>query len=121
MLDHRLAGIEASMEAAIADPARLAAVERTGLLDSPPEESFDRLTRLAAKLTGAPATFVTLVARDRDFYKSQCGFGEPLATSRELGGRTFCRWSSTTPPRRLSMRRCPRCAVWACARTSAFP
>ena len=29
---------------------RLAALGRTGLLDSPPEEPFDRLTRLAARI-----------------------------------------------------------------------
>ena len=69
---------------------RLEAVLRTGLLDTPPEESFDRLTRLAAKLIGVPATFISLVDQSRDFYKSCFGFGEPLATTRQLEGRTFC-------------------------------
>ena len=72
------------------DPKRLAAVRDSGLLDSPPEESFDRLTRLAAKLTGAPVTFVSLVDAGRDFYKSAIGLGEPLSTTRQLSGRTFC-------------------------------
>lgn len=62
----------------------------TGLLDTPPEESFDRLTKLAAKLTGVPSTFISLVDEGRDFYKSCFGFGEPLATTRQLEGRTFC-------------------------------
>ncbi|HSP45009.1 MAG TPA: GAF domain-containing sensor histidine kinase [Chthoniobacterales bacterium] len=62
----------------------------TGLLDTPPEESFDRLTKLAAKLTGVPSTFISLVDESRDFYKSCFGFGEPLATTRQLEGRTFC-------------------------------
>ena len=75
---------------AVSSPERLEAVEATGLLDSPREESFDRLTRLAAKLTGAPVTFVSLVADGRDFYKSSFGFPEPLATRRELTGTTFC-------------------------------
>ena len=60
------------------------------MLDTPPEESFDRLTRLAAKLIGVPATFISLVDQSRDFYKSCFGFGEPLATTRQLEGRTFC-------------------------------
>jgi signal transduction histidine kinase len=74
----------------VEDKRRLEAVAQTGLLDTPPEESFDRLTRLAAKLIGVPATFISLVDQNRDFYKSCFGFGEPLATTRQLEGRTFC-------------------------------
>jgi signal transduction histidine kinase len=77
-------------QSAVEDKQRLGAILRTGLLDTPPEESFDRLTKLAAKLTGVPATFISLVDQNRDFYKSCFGFGEPLATSRQLEGRTFC-------------------------------
>jgi signal transduction histidine kinase len=77
-------------QSAIADRERLEAVLQTSLLDTPPEESFDRLTRLAAKLIGVPATFISLVDQTRDFYKSCFGFGEPLSTTRQLEGRTFC-------------------------------
>ncbi|MEY2481552.1 MAG: hypothetical protein QOK24_80 [Verrucomicrobiota bacterium] len=77
-------------QAAIADRQRLEAVLQTGLLDTLPEESFDRLTRLAAKLIGVPSTFISLVDQTRDFYKSCFGFGEPLASERQLEGRTFC-------------------------------
>ena len=80
----------AAMQAALEAHARLAAVERSSLLDTPPEEAFDGLTRLAAKLLDVPASFVAIVDRSRDFYKSQVGFPEPLASSRELEGRTFC-------------------------------
>ena len=72
------------------DCERVEAVLRTRLLDTPREESFDRLTRLAAKLIDAPATFISLVDEQRDFYKSCFGFGEPLASARQLEGRTFC-------------------------------
>lgn len=74
----------------VIDPARIDAVASTDLLDTPPEEGFDRMTRLAARLLGAPATFISLVDRDRDFYKSQFGFPEPLSSVRQLEGRTFC-------------------------------
>ena len=74
----------------VEDGARVAAVRRTGLLDTPPDEAFDVLTRAAVELTGAPIAFVALVDRDRDFYKSHAGFGEPLASTRQLRGRTFC-------------------------------
>jgi len=84
---------EAQIQAALSDHQRLAAVRDIGLLDTPTEESFDRLTRLAAKLTGAPVTFVSLVDADRDFYKSAYGMGEPLRSTRELTGRTFCHYA----------------------------
>jgi len=77
----------------VADPDRLEAVRETGLLDSEIEEEFDRLTRLASTLLGAPATFFSLVDEDRDFYKSCFGFAEPLASERELPGVTFCHYS----------------------------
>ncbi len=76
--------------AGVTDPRRVAAVHATGLLDTDVEETFDRLTRLAVRLVGVPAAFVSLVDANRDFYKSACGFGEPLATARELTGPTFC-------------------------------
>ena len=82
-----------SIEAARLSAQRLAAVERTGLLDAPPTAALDRLTRLAASLIDVPATFISLVADKRDFYVSQCGLPEPLATGRELGGETFCHYA----------------------------
>ncbi len=87
---------EGEVDLIIADPKRLEAVRGAALLDTPPEESFDRLTRLAAKLIDAPATFVSLVDHGRDFYKSTFGFGEPLATARQLEGRTFCHYAITS-------------------------
>ncbi len=78
---------------ALSDPERLAALRRTALLDTPPEEPFDRLTRVAARVLGAPATFLALVDEDRDFYKSCHGFPEPLASARELAGPTFCHYT----------------------------
>lgn len=75
------------------DPARIAAVRATGLLDTEVEEVFDRLTRLAVRLLGVPASFISLVDADRDFYKSASGFGEPLASVRELTGPTFCHFT----------------------------
>lgn len=80
-------------QAALGDPERLAALRETGLLDSEIEEEFDRLTRLAAKLLSAPATFFSLVDADRDFYKSCFGFPEPLASERQMEGTTFCHYA----------------------------
>jgi signal transduction histidine kinase len=77
----------------IENPQRLNAVRGTGLLDSGTEEDFDRLTRLAARLINAPVTFLSLVDENRDFYKSCYGFPEPLASTRELTGTTFCHYA----------------------------
>ncbi len=79
------------------DPERLAALRESGLLDSAPEESLDVLTRLAARLVRVPASFISLVDEHRDFYKSCVGFGEPLATVRELEGTTFCHYAIASP------------------------
>ncbi|HUR94649.1 MAG TPA: PAS domain S-box protein [Gemmatimonadales bacterium] len=66
--------------------------QTANLLDSPPEESFDRLTRLAARLLGAPVALVTLAADDRVFFKSAVGLGEPWAGRRGTPlSYSFCR------------------------------
>ncbi|HZN54578.1 MAG TPA: sigma 54-interacting transcriptional regulator [Candidatus Polarisedimenticolaceae bacterium] len=70
-------------EEVLQDEARLDALRRTSLLDSPPEEAFDRLTRMATTVLRVPVAVVSLVDRDRQFYKSHCGLGEPLATWRQ--------------------------------------
>ena len=83
----------AAARQAVESPARLGALRATGLLDSEVEEVFDRLTRLAVRLVRIPAAFISLVDEHRDFYKSACGFGEPLASARELSGPTFCHYA----------------------------
>lgn len=52
---------------------RLASLASTELLDSPSEESFDRITRLAQQLFGVSTATVSLVADDRQFLKSLAG------------------------------------------------
>ncbi len=71
---------------------RLAAVRRTALLDTPPEEAFDRLTRLASRLLGTPVALISLVDEDRQFFKSATGLPEPLAIARATPlTYSFCR------------------------------
>jgi EAL domain-containing protein (putative c-di-GMP-specific phosphodiesterase class I) len=81
------------VDAAVANPVRLRAVRRLKLLDTAPEPTFDRLVKLAAKHTRAPVAFLSLVDDSRDFYKAAFGFGEPLASRRQLEGRTFCHYA----------------------------
>jgi len=76
----------------IANEARLEALRRTSLLDSPPEEAFDRLTRLATAVLHVPVALVSLVDSDRQFFKSQCGLSEPLASLRQTPlTNSFCK------------------------------
>ena len=67
------------------------ALDATQLLDTPPELAFDRLTALAAKVLKAPVALVSLVDRNRQFFKSQCGLAEPWASLRETPlSHSFC-------------------------------
>jgi GAF domain-containing protein len=76
---------------ALAEPGRLAALHDAALLDSPPEESFDRLARLAAKVVDAPVALVSALDRDRQFFKSCLGLPEPWATRRQTPlSHSFC-------------------------------
>ena len=52
---------------------RLAALERSGLLDTPPEEAFDRLTWLAAKTLEAPISLMAMLTPTRQWFKSRLG------------------------------------------------
>lgn len=87
------APVRAPVPAAVFDPARLAAVRRTGLLDTGPEEPFDRLTRLAASLLGAPYAFVTIVDETRSFWKSRAGVDTADPALRQNGvEESFCQY-----------------------------
>ncbi|MGG7604767.1 putative bifunctional diguanylate cyclase/phosphodiesterase [Massilia sp. BKSP1R2A-1] len=65
---------------------RLAALHATRLLGSAPEESFDRITRTAARLFDVPIALISLVDRDRQWFKSRVGL-DACETSREI---SFC-------------------------------
>jgi PAS domain S-box-containing protein len=56
---------------------RLAALYRYGVLDTPPEASFDPITRLAARLLNVPTALISLVDESRAWIKSSVGFDVP--------------------------------------------
>ena len=66
---------------------RIAALGRTGLLDTPAEEPFDRLTRLATRLLKTPVALVSLVDRNRQFFKSSVGLPEPWRSRHRRNAR----------------------------------
>ncbi|MGY6586759.1 MAG: ATP-binding protein [Wenzhouxiangella sp.] len=55
------------------EKARLSALQMSGLLDSEPEERFDRITRLAALVFDVPIALVSLVDEHRQWFKSRHG------------------------------------------------
>jgi len=57
------------------EDARLAVLDSFGILDTPPERSFDDVVRLVGQLLDAPIAAVNLIARDRQWFKSEIGFG----------------------------------------------
>jgi two-component sensor histidine kinase len=81
------------MAQVVTDEIRLQALERTGLLDTPPEEAFDRITRLARNLLAAPIALVSLVDRERQFFKSQQGLPSAVAAARQTPlSHSFCKF-----------------------------
>lgn len=68
------------------DESRVRSLCALGILDTPPDERFDRLTRLAAALFAVPIALVSLVDRDRQWFKSSVGLDVP-STPRDVA---FC-------------------------------
>jgi PAS domain S-box-containing protein len=68
------------------EAARLAALHRYAVLDTDPEEEFDRLARLAATLTGTPIALVSLIDSSRQWFKARHGL-EAAETPRDIA---FC-------------------------------
>lgn len=55
------------------EPGRLDALHRLNLLDTPPSESFDRITRMASQIFDLPIAAVSLTDSDRQWFKSRVG------------------------------------------------
>ena len=65
---------------------RLEVLAATGLLDSPPERAFDVLVELASRLTGCKYAAVSLIDRDRQWFKAVHG----LTVRETPRGQAFC-------------------------------
>ena len=80
-----------SVTKALSDPGRLAALVDSGLLDSPMEERFDSLARVASRVLNAPVALISLVDKDRQFFKSCIGLPEPWSSDRATPlSHSFC-------------------------------
>lgn len=65
---------------------RLVLLEALKVLDSPPVEELDRVTRLAGQLFAVPISVISLIDRYRQWFKSRIGLDVP-ETTREI---SFC-------------------------------
>lgn len=68
------------------EPTRVDTLRALNILDTAPEERFDRLTRLARRLFGVPIALVSLIDANRQWFKSRQGL-DVEETPRDL---SFC-------------------------------
>jgi sigma-B regulation protein RsbU (phosphoserine phosphatase) len=65
---------------------RLADLRALKLLDTPPEERFDRIVQLATHLFEVPIAYIALIDSDRQWFKATCGL-QMTQTDRSI---SFC-------------------------------
>lgn len=74
----------------IDEAARLAVLNSYEAFETPPEERFDRITRLLARTMRVPTALVSLVGRDRQWLKSCVGLPGVQETGRDVA---FCAYT----------------------------
>lgn len=86
------------MQARLFDPDRLHAVMETRLLDTPADVVLDHLADVAARLTGLPLAFLTLVDDRRSYWKAAVGTGISAddTESRHTLQEFFCQYVIAT-------------------------
>jgi diguanylate cyclase (GGDEF)-like protein/PAS domain S-box-containing protein len=77
---------------------RVYSVQRTKLLDTPPDPRFDRLTRLTARLFDVPLAVVSLMDSDRLWLMATVGFPQGHSAPRD---DTFCAYTVLDPTQPL--------------------
>jgi GAF domain-containing protein len=65
---------------------RLEALRQYDILDTAPEQAFDDITKIAAYICGAPIATMTLIDRERQWFKSRVGL-DSMQSPRE---QAFC-------------------------------
>jgi diguanylate cyclase (GGDEF)-like protein len=74
---------------------RLAALHALEILDTPAEERFDRITRLARRLFKVPIALISLIDADRQWFKSASGYaGAQTPRSTSFCGHTILKEES---------------------------
>jgi len=107
------AGDDVTAVASVIPPdegARIRAVQRFEILDTPPDGVFDRLTAIAARTFGVPIAIVSVVDTDRIWFKSHHGLPDVseidrvpgLCASAILGHEPWLVTDAATDPRTLA-------------------
>lgn len=73
---------------------RLSELKEYSLLDSLPEEDYEIITRLASQICDTPIALITLLDKDRQWFKSTQGLGDIKETPREY---SFCAHAINNP------------------------
>ena len=75
--------------AAALETARLAALSAFDIMDTPAEDAFDRITRMASELFDTPLAMISLIDASRQWFKSRLG-PVPSETPRAI---SFCQYT----------------------------
>ena len=76
------------------EAARLEALRRYRILDTPPEAAFDDLVAIAAAICDVPMGSVTLIDAERQWFKSKLGMDDAPETARDTA---FCAHAILAP------------------------
>ena len=77
------------------EAARLAALHNLRILDTPPEDTFDDLVRIASAICGMPMASISLIDRDRQWFKARLG----LTSVESARDSAFCAHAILDPDR----------------------
>lgn len=81
-----------TVDPVLAEPARLAAIARTGLLDGRRDPTLDSIARTAGRLVDAPVALISLVDHDRQVFACSVGLPAPWAGRGQTPlSHSFCR------------------------------
>lgn len=76
-----------------AEKSRLSALQRLMVMDSPEEQAYDNITRLAASVCGTPISLISLVDDKRQWFKARVG----LAAKETPRDMAFCAHAIPSP------------------------
>ncbi|MGA3349829.1 MAG: GAF domain-containing protein [Candidatus Sulfotelmatobacter sp.] len=86
--------VTTTLDKTVTSPDRMATLAATDTLDSAPSKLLDSITRIATRLVGVPTALLSIVDKDRQFFKSQVGLPEPWASTQQTPlTHSFCQWA----------------------------
>jgi sigma-B regulation protein RsbU (phosphoserine phosphatase) len=105
----RVVSVDGATVVRLGEDARLAAVRRYEILDTPPDGAFDQIAALAARLFGVPIGIVSIVDTDRIWFKAHHGLdvveidrAPGLCASAILGDEPWIVTDAPSDPRALA-------------------